>query len=115
MSGRSEEDELTALELALRELRPRGETIPRDVLMYRAGRASLRSWFWPSTAAMTTTVAVLLGVVLLLRPAPPVVERIVYVTAPANPASGNRFTLSRCLPIRADPIGNYRSACCDWG
>lgn len=85
MSERSEESELTALASALRELRPKTEGFDRDVLMYRAGRASTHAWIWQSIAAAMTTFATLFGVLLLIHPAPPVVERIVYVPAPAAP------------------------------
>jgi hypothetical protein len=83
MSERSEDRELTALESALRELRPQSEAMDRAVLMYRAGRASAYSWLWPLATTATTTLAAVFAVFLLIRPAPPVVECIVYVPAPA--------------------------------
>jgi hypothetical protein len=98
MSERSEERELMELARALRELRPKKETIHRDVLMYRAGRASARSRLWPSIAATTTTLAVVLGGLLFVRPAPPVVERIVYVTAPAVPQEPPSFKSEEGVP-----------------
>jgi hypothetical protein len=81
MSERSEELELTALASALRDLRPSPETLDRAALMYRAGRASARGWGWPLATVAAGTLATVLGVLLLLRPAPPVVERIVYLPA----------------------------------
>lgn len=78
MSERSEERELTALASALRELRPRPDAIPRDVLMYRAGRASAHSWPWLAATLFSTTVALVLGMALWIRPAPPTV----YVAVP---------------------------------
>ncbi len=72
------DEELTALESALRELRPQPEPIPRDVLMYRAGRASVRGWVWPAATLVSTAAALVLGMILWLRPAP----ATVYVTVP---------------------------------
>lgn len=83
MSERSEDRELTSLESALRELRPQSEAMDRAVLMYRAGRASAYSWLWPLATTATTILAAVFGSLLLIRPVPPVVERIVYVPAPA--------------------------------
>jgi hypothetical protein len=76
MSERSEEREITALESALRELRPQSDLLKRDVLMYRAGRASARGWLWPLATLVSTTAALVLCIALWLRPTPPVV----YVT-----------------------------------
>jgi len=73
---------LTALESALRDLRPRPETLRRDVLMYRAGRASARRWGWPLATLGATTLAAVLGILLLIRPAPIVVEHVVYLPTP---------------------------------
>ena len=84
MSERSQDRELTALEAALRELHPHSDALDRAVLMYRAGRASLRGWFWPLATAAATTSAVVFAVLWILRPASPVVERIVYLPAPAS-------------------------------
>jgi hypothetical protein len=87
MSERPEERELTALESALRDLRPKPEALDRAVLMYRAGRASARGWAWPAATAHSTLAAILLGMAWWVRPEPAVVERIVYVTAPSGQAN----------------------------
>jgi hypothetical protein len=84
MSERPEDRELTALESALRDLRPKPEAIDRAMLMYRAGRASARGWAWPSATAFSTLVAITLGMAWWLRPEPAVVERIVYVATPTR-------------------------------
>jgi len=74
MSERSEDRELTALESALRELRPQSETMDRAVLMYRAGRASTR-WIWQLTMLFfSTLVAYLLGIALVIRLVSPIVD-----------------------------------------
>jgi hypothetical protein len=88
MSERPQDPELTAVEAALRDLRPRPEALDRAVLMYRAGRASARGRLWPAATALASAVALVLGIVLLLRPAPPVVERVVYLPAPAEGGRG---------------------------
>ena len=80
MSERSEERELTALESALRELRPKRDAMDRAVLMYRAGRASARGWVWPAATLISTAAALVLGIAFGLRPSPP----IVYVAVPAT-------------------------------
>lgn len=84
MSERPEDRELTALESALRDLRPKPEKLDRAVLMYRAGRASARGWAWPAATALSTLVAIALGMAWWVRPEPAVVERVVYVAAPSG-------------------------------
>ncbi len=84
MSERSQDRALTTLEAALRELHPRPCTLDRAVLMYCAGRASVRGWFWPVATAAATTFAVAFAVLWMIRPASPLVERIVYLPAPAT-------------------------------
>jgi hypothetical protein len=84
MSERPEDSELTALESALRDLRPKPEALDRMVLMYRAGRASARGWGWRTATALSAAVAFALGMAWWVRPAPAVVERIVYVAAPSG-------------------------------
>jgi hypothetical protein len=79
MSERSEDRELTALETQLRELRPQSDALDRAVLMYRAGRASVRSWVWPAATLFSSVGALVLGIAMWLRPAPP----IVYVAFPS--------------------------------
>jgi hypothetical protein len=79
MSERSEDLDVTALESALRELRPRSETLDRAVLMYRAGRASVRGWVWPAATLISAVLAIVLGIALWIRPTPPVV----YVAVPS--------------------------------
>lgn len=92
MSERPEELELTALESALRDLQPIPETLRRDVLMYRAGRASARRWAWPTATALATAAALVLGIALLKQPAPHVVERVVYLPAPVETAPETPIT-----------------------
>lgn len=96
MSGRSEEGELTALESALRELLPKSGGIHRDVLMYRAGRAAARSRLWPAATLVSTTMALVLGMVLWIRPAPPTV----FVAVPV--AQNHEESASVAAPPRGD-------------
>lgn len=78
MSERSEDRELTALETALRELRPQPDAMDRAALMYRAGRASKRGWVWPLATLFSTAAALVLGIAVWTRPAP----SVVYVAVP---------------------------------
>jgi hypothetical protein len=83
--------ELKAIESALGELIPVSSRLDRDKLMFQAGAMSnaapSRRWAWPAiTAALSFALA---GPSLFLgsRPAPQVVERIVFVPAPAAAAT----------------------------
>ncbi len=79
--------ELTALEAALGDLVLRPAGVDRDAVLFRAGQvAAPRRWFWPCATLAASAAAVVLGVLLALRPAPEVRERIVYVPAPAHRA-----------------------------
>jgi hypothetical protein len=101
MSERSEEQELTALESALRDLRPGPETLDRAALMYRAGRASARGWMWPAATVTASVLASLLSVLLLLRPAPSLVERVVYLPA-TQPEPSVTGPATSDTPVRDD-------------
>jgi hypothetical protein len=93
MSG--EEDlppELRSLEAALASLAPRRDRLDRDRLLFLAGQESVRTkaiaaapraWrlAWPAAFSGMTAVAAALLVLLLARPQPGAVERIVYVPA----------------------------------
>jgi hypothetical protein len=79
--------ELTALEAALGDLVLRPAGVDRDAVLFRAGQAAApRRWLWPCATVAASAAAVVLGVLLALRPAPEVRERIVYVPAPAPTA-----------------------------
>ena len=92
--------ELRAFEAALGNLRPSATALDRDRLLFLAGQASVHStgnfagpvtWLWPAATASMTGIAALLLAALLLRPDPPVLERVVYVanerTTTASPTS----------------------------
>ena len=75
-------------EAELAALAPRAARFDRDRLMFQAGQASLsaapgnqpaRRWAWPAAFSGMTALAASLLLVLVTRPAPPVVERIVRV------------------------------------
>lgn len=81
-------------EAKLAALAPRAGQFERDRLMFQAGRASLsaapadqsgrhwqsaRRWGWPAAFSGMAALAASLLLVLVTRPAPPVVERIVRV------------------------------------
>jgi hypothetical protein len=90
MSLDSHDPDLLGLEAALAALVPMPGQVNRDVLLYRAGQASVRGrrWDWPWTTAALGLVAGVLAVIVVFRPAPPPVERVVVVTIrePAPPA-----------------------------
>jgi hypothetical protein len=79
MSEPLQDGTLTDLETALRGLRP-AAGLQRDQLMFRAGQlsASRRVWLWPVSAAAMTAVAASLVTVLVIRPQPQEVERVVF-------------------------------------
>ena len=75
-------EELTDLAAALGQLRPTA-AIERDRLLYEAGRAAAPAgWKWPLAAGVTSLLAVILGLVLVFRPAPAPEVRFVRVPAP---------------------------------
>ncbi len=81
--------ELAAFHAALARLTPAPDGVNIARLLFRAGQLSAprRSWAWPCGAAVSMMLTVVLGAVLLLRPAPQAAERIVtvYVPAPTQP------------------------------
>ncbi len=82
--------ELTALEAALSDLGLRPASVDRDAVLFRAGQvAAPRRWFWPCATVAASAAAVVLGVLLAMRPGPEVRERVVYVKVPA-PEKGER-------------------------
>jgi len=88
-------EDLKALEAALAALVPRSDRLDRDRLMFLAGQAAAsqpaaalsRRWVWPSAFSAMTAVAASLLAMLVVRPGPQIVERIVEV--PVQSASGN--------------------------
>jgi hypothetical protein len=78
--------ELRSLEAELTRLRPRGDRLDRDRLLFQAGRASAVDlpprqvgWGWPAVLAAVTALAASLLVAIVTRPGPQVVERVVRV------------------------------------
>jgi hypothetical protein len=88
MSQIPNDPELNAIAASLRSLEPAPSRIDRDLVMFRAGQASVRPsrWrrrAWSAVAASLALVAVGEGVLLAHRPSPQVVERLVVVREPA--------------------------------
>ena len=82
---------------ALTALAPRPPALDRDRILFDAGRASApRPWFWRMTAATTTSCAIVLAAVLIFRPIPVPVDRVVYVQVAVQP--------SQLAPPKEDPI-----------
>lgn len=82
---------LKAIESALGELIPVSSRLDRDQLMFQAGALEARSASrgrraWPSIAAMLAIALVSESLVLAVRPAPRIVDRIVVVHEPAPAA-----------------------------
>ena len=74
------EKELSDLEKLLAALPPRPATLDRDHLLFRAGQESMRrSWIWPFAAVTMSVACGSLAMLLVLRPLPDPVVRIVQV------------------------------------
>jgi hypothetical protein len=99
MSESTSDPKLIALEKSLSALVPAPGRIDRDQLFFRAGQASMKSrrWLWPSATALVAIVAVGLGTALMLRPAPRVIERVVFIS-PESQAPASDSTGSASLP-----------------
>ena len=71
--------ELVAFEDDLRRLAPASGRVDRDALLFEAGRAAAKAGRWRAAAAGLAALSLALGVLLAVRPSPPIVERIVYI------------------------------------
>ena len=81
---------LSPLEETLSRLVPLPGGLLRDRVLYEAGRASAQAGRrWPVLAAASSLLASILGLLLLTRPAPSVIERtiLVRVSEPSTPPS----------------------------
>jgi hypothetical protein len=92
--------ELASFEEELRDLAPRRGCLDRDALLFAAGRASAKAGRWRGATACLVALSLALGVALAVRPAPPVVERVVYVpvepeTTPEPPTAAPPPAVSR--------------------
>lgn len=121
-----DDDELGRFASALSALAPRESRIDRDRLMFLAGQQSAavprtgRRWLWPAATAVSTVAAVVLAVLLALRPEPAVVQivRNVYVdrsappaaeTAPAKPLPDSPAIIAEApAPPRRSPVEPWR-------
>ena len=89
-------EDLKALEAALAALVPRSDRLDRDRLMFLAGQATgsqpraavSRPWAWPAAFSAMTALAASLLLMLVTRPGPQIVERIVEVPVQAAPGGG---------------------------
>lgn len=75
---------LKAIENAFRALSPAAAAIPRDRLLYEAGRRSMKRRHWPILTGVFATSTLLLGLHMATQP-PPVVQ-IVYLPPPVAPS-----------------------------
>jgi len=91
MSQIPPDPELKALESALGDLVPVSSRLNRDKLMFQAGAMSKSAasgrWGWPAIAAALSVALAGESVFIGTRPAPRVVERIVFVPTPSGAAA----------------------------
>ncbi len=120
--------ELTEIEAALRALAPSPSRIHRDRLMFEAGAcwqpaALRRPWLWPSIAAGLAALVLGESAMLARRPAPRVIERLVVVRQPSEPAPppirpaetapvethpSRAESIDDLLAVRWTTVGDYR-------
>ena len=77
------ESDLTEFEGELRSLVPHSR-LDRDALLYAGGRASAKVTRWRAATAAFAALSLALSVLFAVRPAPPIVERIVYLPIEAE-------------------------------
>ena len=96
------EPRLNEVAAALAALTPRPPALDRDRLLFRAGRASApKPWMWRLTAAASTTLAAVLGVLLVIRTAAIPLPEIIYVRV--EPAPAPPVPAAPSIPIEAAP------------
>ena len=76
--------ELADFEGDLRQLAPHAGRLDRDALLFAGGRASAKVGRWRVATVALAALSLALGVLLAVRPAPAIVERIVYVPIEAE-------------------------------
>jgi hypothetical protein len=93
MSEERLNDELAAVEAALRSLTPAASAVSRDRLMFLAGRASVkaasphrprqvRAWLWPCATAVSLLLAAVFGVLWAAGGRPQVAQQAIYAHFP---------------------------------
>lgn len=118
--------DLAPFEATLSSLAPRAARLDRDRLMFSAGQAALQAsggrqppdvtanlpvsrWGWPAAFSAMTALAASLLVMLVNRPEPQVIERIVRVPAAASraiaspPAGLDRQAIESQPPVSTAP------------
>lgn len=104
--------DLRAFEAQLASMTPRADLPDRDALLFRAGQLSVLdkagaqfacadSWRWRAGFAAMSAVAAALLIALLVRPKPPVVERIRVVTVRTPNNDGDQISVERPTPAEA--------------
>jgi hypothetical protein len=83
------EPELNAIEAVLGSLEPARCRIDRDIVMFRAGKASVRRsrlgrWARDAIAASLALIALGEGILLARRPPPRIVKEVVLIREPAT-------------------------------
>ena len=73
------DSELAAFEDDLRRLAPIAGGVDRDALLFEGGRSAAKAGRWRAATAGLAALSLTLALLLVVRPAPEVVERIVYI------------------------------------
>jgi hypothetical protein len=94
--------DVAELEAALKGLAPSAVRLQRDLLLFRAGQASVRrpTWLWPTAAAVLAIAVAVLAALLSLRPGPEVITRTIVVQVPPAPV---KTALPPKLPEQTEP------------
>jgi hypothetical protein len=104
---------LQRFEAELASLSPGRLQLDRDRLMFLAGQVSVspalvlpgrHRWLWPTAFSAMTALAASLMLIIVLRPEPPVLERIVYLPGPTPQVdlpSDNRAETLEPSPVDA--------------
>jgi hypothetical protein len=96
---------LAELETALKSLSPAPAQIGRDLLLFRAGQASMPqpSWLWPGTAAALGALSLILGFILVTGPRSVVVTQPIVVQQPQPAPPANPVPKAPQRPPEAAP------------
>jgi hypothetical protein len=86
MSESISDSNLRPIESALRALLPATPVIPRDRVLYEAGRRSASRRGWPILTGLFAAASVMLGLRVVTTPEP--VVQIDYLPAPVQPSAG---------------------------
>jgi hypothetical protein len=103
MSDKTKPPDLNDFELALAALAPAGGNFNRDLLMFRAGqrRPARRAWGWQAATFGLAFSTLMLGAVLVLRPAREQPHQVAHPVS--DEVSAPRTELARVAPSAGEP------------